>query len=121
MALRLLLLPQAMRAWLARLFREHRPHTPLDLLLPDLLTEVVIGIKRDGERTVFAGKHEGDQQAQVMVAQSVMEAGIDLLKGTPLTQQDAVRIVQGLMGFGVTLGRQHGFEVNINNQGGPPA
>ncbi|MBI2508860.1 MAG: hypothetical protein HYV99_02400, partial [Betaproteobacteria bacterium] len=101
------------KTWGSRLFANHRPHTRLDLLAPDLLTEVVIGIKLNGERTVFSSKHEGDQAAHVMVAQSVLEAGIDLLRATPLTQQDAVRIVQGLMGFGLDLGRQHGFQVDV--------
>jgi len=113
-----------LRGWGSRLFHEHRPHTRLDLLAPDLLTEVVIGVKPNGERTVFAGKHEGDLAAHVMVARSVIEAGVDLLRSVPLSQEDAVIVARGLAGVGMELGRQYGFQLNITHhpsQEGKPA
>lgn len=104
-----------MKAWLSRLFYEHRPHTRLDLLAPDLLTEVLIGVKPDGERVVFAGKHEGNEQAHVLVARSVIEAGVDLLRAAPLSQQDAVTVARGLLGVSLDLGKQFGFQIDITH------
>lgn len=66
--------------WYARLFREHRPHTRLDLLAPPLLAEVIVHVKPNGERLVYMSKAEASPQELVLIVQSVVEAGMDLAK-----------------------------------------
>lgn len=66
--------------WLTRVFQEHRPHTPLDLLAPALLGEIIIHVKPDGERLVYVSKTEATPQELMMLVQSVVEAGMDLAR-----------------------------------------
>lgn len=68
------------KGWLARLFHEHAPHTRLDLTAPALIAEVVIHVKSDGERMVYASKMEASPEEIVKVVQAVIEAGMDLAR-----------------------------------------
>ena len=61
-------------------FRHHRPHTPLDLTAPALLAEVIIHVKPNGDRMVYASKTEATPQETMMIVQAVVEAGMDMAR-----------------------------------------
>lgn len=68
------------RRVLDRLFRDHRPHTHLDLLAPALLAEVTIAVKTDGERMLLCSKMEATPEERAKVVQAVIESGWDLAR-----------------------------------------
>lgn len=106
--------------WPAWLSVHRRPHSPLDLLAPPLLSEVVVHVKADGARMTFMSKNEISPAQMVHVLRSVVEAVGDLTTqhAAFLQQPGVAEIVMAMTNGGVNLGQKYGMQLNFK-QGEP--
>ena len=61
-------------------FREHRPHSPLDLLAPALLAEVSIQVRPNGDRALYVSKTEVGPEGIALIVRAIMDSGMDLAR-----------------------------------------
>lgn len=81
---------------LARLW-DREPRRPLNLLAPDLVAEFHIHILADGQSRMYATKLPPNTRPD-----------------------DLVQLVKCLIDQAIAFGKQHGVEVKVTQQGGPP-